>query len=77
LLLELGKGNLIHQFLRRDLTDDKLPFSKLFLQQATSINSVTDLEFAAQVYEKQWTYCPLKFQLGMGLDLPSSTIIPI
>jgi hypothetical protein len=77
LLLELGRGDLIQHFLRKDLTDNKLPFSKVSLEQASPSGSANDVNFMAQVYEKQWAYCPLKFQLDMGLDLPASTIIPI
>ena len=78
LLLELGRGDLIHHFLRSGLTDSKLPFPMTSLKQAkTSGDRSETVDLARQIFEKQWAYCPLTFDLGMGLDLPSSTVIPI
>ena len=78
MLLELGRGDLIHYFLRSGLTDSKLPFPMTSLKQAKTSGdrSETD-DLTRQIFERQWAYCPLIFDLGMGVDLPSSTVIPI
>ena len=78
LLLELGRGDLVHYFLRSGLTDSKLPFSMTILKQAkTSGDRSKTFDLTRQIFERQWAYCPLTFDLGMGIDLPSSTVIPI
>jgi hypothetical protein len=78
LLLELGRGDLIHHFLRRALTDSKLPFSMTSLKQAQMSGDHSEtVDLAGQIFDKQWAYCPLTFDLNMGLDLPSATVIPI
>ena len=78
LLLELGRGDFIHYFLRSGLTDSKLPFPMTSLKQAkTSGDGSETVDFTRQFFERQWAFCPLTFDLGMGVDLPSSTVIPI
>lgn len=78
ILFELGRGNLIHSFMRQGLTDNRLPFDLSLLQEASNRMGLSDSnEVANRVFENQWAYCPMQFDLEMERDVPPQMIVPV
>ncbi|KAK0114162.1 hypothetical protein ONS95_013663 [Cadophora gregata] len=77
ILLELGQGSLIHQFLRRDSVDKHLPFKLYELRNLFRDLGVTDPEQAAANFDKlQWKYCPAKLDFHGTRQYPENRIMP-
>jgi hypothetical protein len=78
ILLELGHGKMIDQFLRLGFIDRSMPFEITRLQTAMIQLHLPDLNTLAMAFfRRQWAYCPMVFALGMTQELPSHTVVPI
>jgi len=73
MLLELDRGDYIHHFQRKGITDRKLPIDPYALRQKFSAEG----DLPEKFNQKQWSYCPHKFGLHGRLDVLPEQIIPI
>ena len=72
ILLELGMGNVIDQFVRFELTDSALPIG------AARVARVLPLRESQELFLKaQWAFCPVVLSLDMAVDLSEEQILPI
>ncbi|KAL8998393.1 MAG: hypothetical protein Q9169_002521 [Polycauliona sp. 2 TL-2023] len=78
ILLLIGRGNLIHVFQRFNILDKHLPIPLQQLQTRLHGPRIPDpLQLAAEFDEKQWPFCPAKFDLHMGQEYNEHRILPI
>ena len=78
ILLELGRGDLIDKFRRQGLTDRLIPFEHTRLESAIEKMRLPDADsLVHDIFELQWAYCPMIFELNMSRELSPFTVIPI
>lgn len=79
ILLELDRGHLIDQFLRRDICDNRLPINLHSLQEKAATMGISDSNanaLANGFNNLQWQFCPTTFELRMGRKLVVDHILP-
>ncbi|KAM7204655.1 hypothetical protein V8F20_003439 [Naviculisporaceae sp. PSN 640] len=73
-LLDLGQGHLVHRFKESD--QHTLPITLPTLEHLFPRHEFGD--FAQTFYDRQWKWCPLKFDYRMGIRLSDEErIVPI
>lgn len=78
ILLLIGRGNLIHVFQRFNILDKHLPIPLQQLQTRLQGPRIPDpMQLAAEFNEKQWLFCPAKFDLHLGQEYNEHRILPI
>ncbi|KAL8855594.1 MAG: hypothetical protein Q9178_007786 [Gyalolechia marmorata] len=78
ILLLIEKGHLIHVLLRFDVLDKHLPIPLQHFRTKLQKAPIPDLtQFAAEFDEKQWAFCPAKFDLHSGQEYNEHRILPI
>ncbi|KAL9633797.1 MAG: hypothetical protein Q9204_003254 [Flavoplaca sp. TL-2023a] len=78
ILLSIGRGNLIHVFQRFNILDKHLPIPLQQLQTRLQGPRIPDpMRLAAEFDEKQWPFCPAKFDLHLGQEYTEHSILPI
>lgn len=77
ILLELGQGDLIHLFQRRNGIDRRLPIPLLSLREiAKDIGVINPDELADGFNNLQWRFCPAIIEKDMGRDFKENEILP-
>ncbi|KAL8784971.1 MAG: hypothetical protein Q9213_003632 [Squamulea squamosa] len=78
ILLLIGKGHLIEQFRRHNILDKHLPIPHQQLRTKLQDARIPDaIHLAASFDEKQWPFCPAKFDLHSGQEYNEHKILPI
>ncbi|KAL8772818.1 MAG: hypothetical protein Q9209_002163 [Squamulea sp. 1 TL-2023] len=78
ILLLIGKGHLIDDFRRHDILDKHLPIPHQQLRTKLQDFRIPDaIRLAADFDEKQWPFCPAKFDLHSGQEYNEHKILPI
>ncbi|KAL8922484.1 MAG: hypothetical protein Q9172_003549 [Xanthocarpia lactea] len=78
ILLLIEKGHLIDVLLRFDILDKHLPIPLQHLRTKLHKARIPDLtQLAAEFDEKQWAFCPAKFDLHSGQEYNEHRILPI
>ncbi|KAL8846936.1 MAG: hypothetical protein Q9221_008004 [Calogaya cf. arnoldii] len=78
ILFSIGRGNLIHVFQRFNILDRNLPVPLQQLQTRLQGPRIPDpMQLAAEFNEKQWPFCPAKFDLHLGQEYTEHSILPI
>jgi hypothetical protein len=76
ILLDLGKGELIDTFAKKNLVDQQLPISLADLEeQLKSLDGGSEL--AKRFNQRQWRFNPARFGLDMEKEWTEHKIIPI
>lgn len=78
ILCEIGAPGLIREFQRQGLTDTKLPITLLELETDLSQLSIDNASFLAEKFdERQWAFCPAKFDWSSPFACKKPTVLPI
>ncbi|KAL8687353.1 MAG: hypothetical protein Q9224_005177, partial [Gallowayella concinna] len=78
ILLLLGRGNLIHVFQKHNILDTHLPIPLQQLQSKFETARISDAkQLAADFDEKQWPFCPAKFDFHYSQEYNEHKILPI
>ncbi len=74
ILLRIGKGIMIYQFVNhKSLQDERLPF----LQEPSEFPSSSQCDIWAAFRQEQWAFCTLTLEYNMGLPIRPDEILPI
>lgn len=82
ILYDIGAPEQIQYFQRKMLTDSKLPISLLTLQneleqRAGQGTSRPEADLARRFNERQWAFCPARFDWSSSFDCKKRTVLPI
>ncbi|OBT72265.1 hypothetical protein VF21_07968 [Pseudogymnoascus sp. 05NY08] len=76
-LLELGCGDLIHEFLRHGIYDDLLPIDIYSLREKAASMRMRNSDAFANAFDRlQWKFCPATIEMGMGREFHENQILP-
>ncbi|KFY94147.1 hypothetical protein V500_03400 [Pseudogymnoascus sp. VKM F-4518 (FW-2643)] len=77
ILLELGRGHLVHRFYRRNKLDKHLPIPLESLRDTAAKISMSNLNEFVEGFDKlQWKFCPAIFEMGMGREFQENEVLP-
>jgi hypothetical protein len=79
ILLELGLGDKIYDFWRKEKADSSLPLQLYDLKETfAEIDNSNDTEEHAKRFDKlQWRFCPARFDLNVARDFWVDRVLPI
>jgi hypothetical protein len=81
ILLDLDRGDLVHQFQRNGIEDSRLPMSNLeelhTIIKAMGLKGADAKNLAQQFHVKQWEFCPIVLYIEMSRHFDKEYIIPI
>ena len=83
ILLDLGRGELVHKFHQSYIEDSRLPVSNLddvhytITQMGLDLDDAEARKLAQEFHAKQWSFCPIDLSIDMSKDLHEKYIMPI
>ena len=77
ILLQIGRGNLIDTFTKKDKVDKALPLKRDDIQSIFEAAKGCDEDLVTQFLEQQYRFCPARFDLHMTREWDRQVVIPL